>query len=484
MKEVQFAVKLKLEDAALQAHCAAKPDVKSQNMDVAVGQRQFEQMAALHAQMILAAGIDLKQSARSDADLARAERDPGGQGQRKNRGIAFEHQGDAALDVNAAQWAQIQRQRRLGSDTCLVYGQVHGPFQFQRAIQHIDAGVAGYVQRLWRQGHLDKGCALAGGVDGAHGLGRASGVDLQQEVTGKRKGAAVYQHRAGATHFQTAVDTGADQAQCTHHCQRVDQRQIQACGNAYLHARFGHNNAKITVQRQRAIEQFKTAVTQQLYIHARPFGLAGRGGADGVLPVGKMWRCRGGVGVVVQRLFERIRHVVNNLLPKCIEGQVQVDVQACQTSQFDPARQFHAQGHARNTFTLTNHQQAGCMPAEGKTARANAGGNVCEHRDAIAFAGAEVQNAIHLDQAEQVQFGLAKNSNHLLFVIKHDGFRRISGRNGVAEVDQVVGGVGVLVDRQGHVLPGALGKINGGEFKAGAGIVIGNRTGCCICGVA
>ncbi len=274
-EEVQRRVDLQAEHVVHQLHAAGELQIEGQHAQVAV-EMQVEDRAgaddvvAHQRGVVLVAGVDLQDGMRLDAEDAHAQFDVGLHAQREHQvAVGLGHEGDGAVDVDAAQIAQLQHQLGSGLHAAVVDLQRHGAVHGDR-VEQADAGGAGDVQRLRRQIDQHERIDDVGivmrvervvldvvGVDRAHPLRFAGGIQLQQEVAADLEDAAVDQgrFRPHAAHFQRAVDAPGDDAQRAGRGQGLQHGQVEHRADRQLHAGLRHDDAEIPLQQQRIVEQ-------------------------------------------------------------------------------------------------------------------------------------------------------------------------------------------------------------------------------------
>ena len=470
-----------LEHIVHQAHAALEVDVEGQDLDGAV-ELELElgvtgyNVLPVERGVVGRAGVDLQHGAGMQADGGNAQVDRGRGAQGEYHAFAGVQDGGVALEIERAERAQIELHVERCLYALLVDLQRHGAFK--RNTHKVDAARALEQQRAgFDVGQLGQSLAVRVAHDllvriqpeRADLLLAAGGVDLQQHAGRDRERACVQNFCARAAQLQAAVYPAADDTQRAHHIQRLQDRQVQRGHQAQLHALLGHHDEEVALQRERAVQQVQAAVAFELHVHAGPGGLLGRRGRYGVLPVSELRWCGAVVAVVVQSGLEHVGYVVDDLLAEGVHGQIKMRVDMRQAAQAGVHRQLHAQRHTRYAIAFTDHQQAGGFGMEGEVVRAYAGVHIGEYRDAFALAGAEVENAVQVHQAEQVELGLAEDADQLLLVSQHDGLGRIAGVYRIASV---------VLDHGGRaVVPGGLGEIYGGEGKIHAGRVKGDGAG-------
>ncbi len=433
------------EDTVDQAHAAGEGHLEGEQVHLAF-QSQVEQGATGDTGMGLAAGVDLKQTAGVDADDIDAQGDIDADAHGEHRGVAFHDEGGGQGHVETAEVTQFQHQVAGGFQPGLVDLDVQAAGHVDEG-RHLDAGIAGDAQEMRVEDDVDEGVADAAGVEGAHRLVRAGGVDLQQEVAGHLEQGRGDQCGVGAAagEFQAAIDAAGDDAERACGVERFQDGQVELRGNAHLEAGFGDDDAEVALQQQRIAEHRQVAVALQLHVHALPFRLAGGGGGNDVL-------------VEVDQIAEGGRHDVDDLLLEGVHGQAEMRPQLGEITEVDAGIEIHAQGDA-----IPDHQQAGGMRLQHEVAIADLGFHIGEDLDALGFTGAQVQHALQHHHVEDVEFRLAVDTQQLLVEHQDDGLVGVAGGDGIARQGLVIAGDGQVVGFD----PGAAGEVDGGETEFG-----------------
>ena len=465
VEEVEVAVKLDLEDRVDHADPAVEIDVEGQDvqhageLEVEIRLARDDVVRGQQRLVIEVAGVDPDRCVGLDADDRDAEVQLGlDQHREVDLVVGIDAKRRSAVDLQLGK-ADVERDTHRRLDALAVDQQVNRPLHRQRS--DVDRGKAGDPQQVRVNPDLHRIAVvvvdLALSISPAHLLLVAGGVDLHHEPAADAENAAVHDDRVGvaAADVEAAIQTRATVDRVDHQTDRagdaqwLEQRQRELGRDTEFQCdrrpALGDDDREIALERERAAEQVEAALAGQRSVHAGPaVVLARRLLADRE-------------GVEAGDRSEGLRDDVGDVATEGVERQLKFDRKLGDRAQVELVADVQTQCDA----AAVDHHQTGGVAVQVEAVGADLQVDVGKHRQAVAGAEAEVEHALHRDQAEHVHLGLAEHAQEQLVVLEHDRVVGVAGLDRVTGMDDALG-----------VFPGALGEVDDGQVKGSADIAL------------